>query len=714
MAVKHEIKSQLAKLLATEDLIIEHKQVETAQFNVSTRVLILPLWEKASNSVYDMLVGHEVGHAIFTPNVDPPSDIPHSFVNIVEDARIEKLMKRRYMGISKSFYQGYSELFDQDFFNIADEDVNEMNLADRVNLHFKVGNFVDISFNSEESVIVQSISDCGTWEDVIAAARDLYEYCKDNREESIDMPPQLESNKGSTSQEQSSESKVDYECEDTVDDSKGQIQQGSSDVPVDSPADDEIEVKTSQSLEENLKDLVNTSGVENIYLEIPEVDLDAVIASNEEIHQEIDGFFNVQEKRFAEECPSLFKAHGSVFSAADESFSKFKKSAQKEVSYLVKEFECRKSAASYARSSVARTGVLDCSKLHTYKYNEDLFKKVTSLSEGKNHGLVFVLDWSGSMSRVLQDTLKQLYNLIWFCKKVNIPFDVYAFTNEWNHAHWDWKTGAYLHADTTPLYKKKQHVLSLNDDFSLMNLFTSKTRIKDLEKQMRNVWRLAQSFMGGYNNHYSYPMRLSLSGTPLNESLICLHQLLPRFKKEHNLQKVQCIVLSDGEANPLPYHVEVQRRPDEEPYMGCRRINPGIMSLRDRKLGKVYSIDYHWHQFTDLLLQNLRDNFPSVNFIGIRVLESRDANGFIRMYNETNTDEYLKTVNEWKKTRSFKIKTSGYHAYFGLSSNTLSQNSEFDVDDGATKAKIKSAFVKSLKTKKLNKKVLGEFMELVA
>ena len=714
MAVKHEIKSQLAKLLATEDLIIEHKQVETAQFNVSTRVLILPLWEKASNSVYDMLVGHEVGHAIFTPNVDPPSDIPHSFVNIVEDARIEKLMKRRYMGISKSFYQGYSELFDQDFFNIADEDVNEMNLADRVNLHFKVGNFVDISFNSEESVIVQSISDCGTWEDVIDAARDLYEYCKDNREESVDMPPQLESNKGSTSQEQSSESKVDYECEDTVDDSKGQIQQGSSDVPVDSPADDEIEVKTSQSLEENLKDLVNTSGVENIYLEIPEVDLDAVIASNEEIHQEIDGFFNVQEKRFAEECPSLFKAHGSVFSAADESFSKFKKSAQKEVSYLVKEFECRKSAASYARSSVARTGVLDCSKLHTYKYNEDLFKKVTSLSEGKNHGLVFVLDWSGSMSRVLQDTLKQLYNLIWFCKKVNIPFDVYAFTNEWNHAHWDWKTGAYLHADTTPLYKKKQHVLSLNDDFSLMNLFTSKTRIKDLEKQMCNVWRLSQSFMGGYNNHYSYPMRLSLSGTPLNESLICLHQLLPRFKKEHNLQKVQCIVLSDGEANPVPYHVEVQRRPGEEPYMGCRRINPGIMSLRDRKLGKVYSIDYHWHQFTDLLLRNLRDNFPSVNFIGIRVLESRDANGFIRMYNETNTDEYLKTVNEWKKTRSFKIKTSGYHAYFGLSSNTLSQNAEFDVDDGATKAKIKSAFVKSLKTKKLNKKVLGEFMELVA
>ena len=49
-----------------------------------------------------------------------------------------------------------------------------------------------------------------------------------------------------------------------------------------------------------------------------------------------------------------------------------------------------------------------------------------------------------------------------------------------------------------------------------------------------------------------------------------------------------------------------------------------------------------------------------------------------------------------------------------ISAASLAQESEFDVDEGATKAKIKSAFVKSLKTKKLNKKVLGEFIELVA
>ena len=70
MTVRHEIKSQLAKLLATEDLVVEHKKVETACFNVHTRVLTLPMWEKASGTVYDLLVGHEVGHALYTPDED--------------------------------------------------------------------------------------------------------------------------------------------------------------------------------------------------------------------------------------------------------------------------------------------------------------------------------------------------------------------------------------------------------------------------------------------------------------------------------------------------------------------------------------------------------------------------------------------------------------------------------------------------------------------
>ena len=63
-----EIKGSLARLLATENLVVEHKQVPTASFDVAKRVLTLPMWTKASDIVYNMLVGHEVGHALYTPN----------------------------------------------------------------------------------------------------------------------------------------------------------------------------------------------------------------------------------------------------------------------------------------------------------------------------------------------------------------------------------------------------------------------------------------------------------------------------------------------------------------------------------------------------------------------------------------------------------------------------------------------------------------------
>ena len=56
MQIKHDVKGQLARLLATEDLIVEHRSVDTASFNVGTRVLTLPTWDNATEEVYDTLV----------------------------------------------------------------------------------------------------------------------------------------------------------------------------------------------------------------------------------------------------------------------------------------------------------------------------------------------------------------------------------------------------------------------------------------------------------------------------------------------------------------------------------------------------------------------------------------------------------------------------------------------------------------------------------
>jgi hypothetical protein len=721
MSVNFEIKGMLARLLATEDLIVEHKKVDTACFNVHTRVLTLPMWEKASNVVYDMLVAHEVSHALYTPDEDMTSlGVPHQFVNIVEDARVEKLVKRRYMGLSKTFYGAYKELQEQDFFSLDDEDVSTMNLADRANLYFKVGNFVYLEFNEPEQEIVNEIANTETFEDTIVAAKKLYEYCKQEQENEESKLPEINSQEQNNSGEGS---EPDQQTEmfnngDRKDDAgESQPQESSSREDLSSQSSqtggtassieqdkEEPKVKTMDSLQKSIESLVNQSGYENHYVEIPSLNPETVIVSNKEIHSYVSEFYREQQMFKEEETKN-----SNIFEECDSSYRKFKKSAQKEVNYLVKEFECKKAADSYARATTSRTGVLDCSKLHTYKFNDDIFRKVTTLSDGKNHGLIFILDWSGSMANVMLDTIKQLYNLIWFCKKVSIPFEVYAFTGDWMRVSYD-ANGKPIYPQSH--YEKKSGMFAVDERFNLLNLLTSSVNGKTLEEQMVNLWRVVSSFRGytGFNN----PPRLTLSGTPLNESMISLHTVIPYFQKNNKVQKVQCVILTDGEAPVLNYHLEIKRYDDLEPYMGTRRLSASTTFIRDRKLGTTYKFGDEPHQFTDALLQNLRDRFYDVNFIGMRIMDGRDAGSFINRYCGSYGNEHDKAMTDWKKNKSFTITNSAYNGYFGMSSSALAQESEFKVPEDATKTQIKSAFVSSLKTKKLNKKILGEFVELIA
>ena len=723
MPVRHEIKTQLAKLLATEDLIVEHKNVETAQFNVHTRVLQLPLWEKASNNVYDMLVGHEVGHALYTPDEwDWMDRVPQTFVNVVEDARIEKLMKRRYPGLAKTFYTGYNELHDRDFFKVDDEDIDTFNLADRANLFFKIGSFLPISFSTPEKEIITLNQNAETFTDTLTAAEALYNFCKQEKEKQTERSAEQEG-------EQDLEMDWDFSADDASDnmsslpdsDSGDLVESGTdsddSDIRTGTTGDlkqggtepnfdNEPQVETASNLEDAIKDLVdNRDTTESTYVELPKVDLKNIIISNTHIHENISTSFRLQKQEFDEANRS--SAYGyDIFEETDEQYVKFKRSAQKEVSYLVKEFECKKSADAYARATTARTGVLDTTKLHTYKFNEDIFKKVSVIPDGKNHGLVFVLDWSGSMSNVMLDTVKQLYNLLWFCKKVNIPFEVYAFTE----SHPPEKDGGYHQLS----HERKEGVLLIEENFTMMNLFTSKVNSKDLDEQMRNIFRISSAFSRDWYCPFNIPIGMNLSGTPLNEAIVSLHQILPKFKKENGLQKVQTIILTDGESHPIRYSKKFQRHWESEPYWGSAYISDRCV-VRNRKTGDNYSCyDLgHWADVTDLLLKDIRQTFPDMNFIGIRILGGRDAGEFIRKYSGYEGDLYHKTLSRWKKEKSFAIKNSGYHTYFGLSSNALANEDEFEVDDEATKAQIKRAFVKSLKTKKMNKKILGEFIELV-
>ena len=741
MTVRHEVKGQLAKLLATEDLIVESKKVETACFNVHTRVLTLPMWDKASNNVYDALVGHEVGHALFTPDSNwfEEIDIPMGIVNVVEDARIEKMMKRKYAGLSKTFYSGYHELSDSDFFKIQGKNLNTFNFADRVNLYYKIGNYNDIPLkNDREKELLSMVGATETFEDVLDVSKLLHEYCKQEIE---DMKKELEqkmeeeeqaqmfggsgSGLGGSSDENSDEeinNDTQYQVVDAEEDDESDFEdQPSSNISISQiPAaeldaaiqkieggEGGIEISSATALDRSIQNLNKSDSVQNEYFELPQVNTGHIIIDNAHIHKciEIEWSEQIANKKTHQYLESEYDPSKYVLESlndAKKDFKDFKKSAQKEVNYLVKEFEMKKSASAYARAATSRTGVLDTTKLHTYKYNEDLFKKVTVLPDGKNHGLVFILDWSGSMNSVMLDTVKQLYNLIWFCRKIQVPFEVYAFTN------------CYPNPNTKTSYEVKEGVAQIDGSFSLMNLLTHKVNTKTLESQMENIYLIAKALAWNYTNYYNIPLGMGLSGTPLNETLVCLHEILPQFKKDNQVEKVQCVILTDGEAHPLRFHHEFSHRWGEEceKYMGTSYIGENCI-LRDRKTGNTYAFDDNSFTMTDVLLQNLRDKFTDVNFIGFRILPPREASYFAKRYVEYG-DELEKIMKVWRKEKSFAIKKSGYHVYFGLSASALDSDDTFEVKEDATKTDIKKAFFKSLKGKKMNKKILSEFIEFVA
>ena len=706
-----EIKGNLARLLATENLIVEHRKVPTASFDVDRRVLTLPMWDKASDVVFDMLVGHEVGHALFTPNEDwrDIADCPKDFVNVIEDARIEKLMKRKYPGLRKSFAGGYQELNDRDFFSIANEDIDSFSLIDRINLHFKIGASALIPFSIEEQVFVARTDLAETFEEVLQIAVDVHEFSKQEKVMDIPAPQPSESETESTDgeeTEQQTEAQAESSDEDQPNTQGGASSSGADleDVRDDwydedgNLMDDEGgfdggDTSETQRAFDNASENLSSRHVNNpIYVEIPnKIDLDKHVVDWTTLHDWIDSQAYEAEK----------------YEEVDSKYLEFRKQSQKEVNYLVKEFECRKSADAYARAGQSKTGVLDTSKLHTYKYNEDLFKKVTIVPDGKNHGLIFILDWSGSMANELLPTVKQLLNLTAFCKKVQIPFEVYAFTNEWVVAQRAMNPDDFNEREFGKDVKK--NTVHIDEYFYLINFISSRSNARDYERMCKNLWREASV----YRNYTGYQstIGLQLSGTPLNESIILLNYMIPEFKKQNDLQKVNVCILSDGEGCAIGYGHEIYLDHKDEYAVRPRRLDY-YQVLRDRETGITYKA-FDYDNITNTFIQQVRDRNPGVNVIGFRILAGNQLASFVGRY--AVYENYHAVQKQWKKEKSAIIPNPiAYSALYAISNNALNESTEFNVESGAKKGDISRAFKKMLSNKSNNKKLLSSFIGYVS
>ena len=734
--INQEVKGTLAKLLATENLTVEHRKVSTACFDVDKRLLILPIWKTASNTVYDLLVGHEVGHALYTPN-DPFGDAPQAFVNVIEDARIERLMKETYPGLRKSFFDGYKELWNDDFFGVKHENLEDLPLIDRINLYFK-GNR-SMPFNEDEQHWVERVGATETFQDVVDLAKEMYGHAKkiqdakpkideedlellsgndlvedyDGQDEVEETPDQLTIDPKQpwdalkkptpTSSKQTNDT---VESEDdaqvtTKPDSRiggGQIATGH----------DETKSITEEALAEAIESMVDEDAREWVYLTLPEINLEKVIVPHTKIQEDLRYFFYGQAFRDKEQQDHYME---NVNYAVDH-FEKYKKDAQKSVNYLLKQFEMRKSADEYKRAATSKTGVINTNTLYKYKLTDDIFKKVTVVPEGKNHGLVMYLDWSGSMNHCLLDTVKQVYNLVWFCRKAQIPFRVYAFQSGFAYGCGETK----MHSAVTP----KANSLNFDSSFKLFEFLSSRQNKRSLDESMKLLY--TQVFaMNGYRLNYS--QEYGLGGTPLAEAMMCTRKIVAELKRVEGVTKVNVVSLTDGESNPMSYMREYSEdegyyyRKDEFRTSSIQHSYGKVFFLRDPETGYTRKISNSPYETTQTLVSYMRE-ITDYNWVGIRICSKGELMRLVRTlsFEQDFADGIDK---QWKKEKFASIKEkAGFTESFyipdrgtGYGTEDLEVKTKGEV---ATKAELQRAFKKHMGSKMTNKTILNAFIEQVA
>lgn len=716
MLTNQNTKSNLAKLLATENINVEYRKTDTASFNVESRTLTLPVWNDMTPDMEDLLIGHEVGHALDTPKEYGDEDLQKygkgfkGFLNVVEDARIERRIKDRYPGLKRSFSKGYSEFASRDFFKVKNKDVNQMLLIDRLNLYYKIGPFFNVKFNEQETVFIRKIDKADSFDDVIAICKELYDYCKEEleqkRQEALE---QMKQDLGAQGDEDFDDFE-DYDSDGFGDDPEDMEYRNPKDFK---PSDEEGDEDNDEF------GYSNESGHGYMPEELEQYGEEVKAATDEALQKSLQQMTEkkqiatgkmpgANDWKYDDVIVDYKKFLGKVF---DESLSKFEDykpnmlmefetKNKNAILYLVKEFELRKKAAELRRVVVSDTGVLDTNKLHTYKFNDDIFRKVGSVAAGKNHGVVMFIDWSGSMTDNMKGTIEQLITLTTFCRKINVPFDVYAFSTEWN-------------SEIMTAIEPKAGQIDFSGKFNLLNLFSSRMRNQEYRRMANDMLNygevIAQYYKRGYISE-----NMTLGGTPLNSTIAIASGIVNRFRKAYKAEVVDVIFLTDGEDSSTLY----TKSPD---YYGTMRIGPAnynsVCYIEDQDTRKRYRVEDGG--VTPTLLKILKDK-TGCGLIGFYIMP-RGRRNFDNVLSRLSVFSAVDAFAKFKNEKFFAIDSYGYDQYFLIPGGAALSTEDEDLDDllgndnkEVSTRKLKGAFLKMNQNRLTNRVLLSKVIEEMA
>ena len=728
-------KTQLAKLLATEDITVLHSnKAKTASFDVKNRVLTLPNWVVSGDlneDVIDVFTGHEVGHALWTLMVDWEKAIltdklHKGITNVVEDARIEKRIKGKYPGFVKSFVGGYKQLAKRNFFYEDFRDIPKMNMVDRINLHCKMGSLSGIPFTEEEQYFVNLVENVWNWKDVVVVVKEIMAYMQDLQDEEAEEQQAL-------SMEDSDDSGPGGE------DMEGEWED--EDLRVGDELTEDL-VKTQERFNDAVEDHMTSRSDrdyrEVIYWSIPEANMSEILVPYKEVNEQMSNQIakldsvhrgDMQMVQLNPNGVQRYYDRAEDPAKVASEFMKFKRNSQKIVGYMAKEFERKKSANEYRKETIAKTGILDMNKIHQYKFNEDLFLRNTLRPDGKNHGMVMLLDWSASMTYHLFDTIKQLMSLVWFCNKVNIPFEVYAFTN----AYHDFDIQGFEERQQQSNDKIRKGITTWNlkpgdahfglmgvDNFKMLNLFSSRMNAKQLNQMMKNIFRRGIAAFSR-SEHWG---RFSLSSTPLLPAYCALDKIIPAFQEYNNLDITSLLVLTDGAGNVEFHGIQ----PHEEG--GNRNFKGTDTRLLDRKSKREYKFkDYSpsmaYYRSAEVaekqIIGMLKDRY-GFRTIGLfldgesngRTLRQKTLEQYLG-WKYHNQKEFVRVRAEIKKSGVGTVPVPSFDEYYLVPVGKIRDTSDDLVIEGDwTAGKMKNAFSKHQTQRFGNKVLVNRMMDIIA
>ena len=708
----------LAKLLANENLNIVRAPVSTASMDIRSRTLTLPQWKEMTPAVEEMLIGHEVGHAIFTTNdyiKEGESRALHSYMNVIEDVRIEKKIKNKYPGLRSSFIKGYKELNDRDFFEIRGLDLTGLLLIDRINLYYKVGFNCGVKFTPVEMEFIRRTDKCDTINDVYLLAKDLLEFTKQDREtkkqltlsdlnfdELTDEDIEDMKNAGDVDGYDDSDEDSDEESDNNSDSESDSEETESPDNSTDNntsksepDTDQELESRTERSLRNRLDALADTdTNVTILTPELKSTSNNEYIIGYKTILSELESQIKVYETNTQNYTSYEERQYLHYKAKTDSDVTKFNSSAVRVVNYLLKEFEMKKSATSYKRSKTSKSGEIDVKKLYAFKLTDDVFKRITVVPDAKNHGMVFLLDWSGSMSEVMFDTVKQVITLAMFCSRAQIPYQVFAF--------------ASFHSHTS------ERDLPISEDytgfvgnFSLFELYSSKMTKVEFTRMTAVL----------FNRPWLWSEKYSLQATPLNEGLCFMTNYLGEFIKKNNLEKTTFITLTDGEGHSITAANGTLR---SYTYQRDKTVR-NITYIRDPITRREYPINGNGPSQTKTFLSIIKDRY-NIKTVGFHVIRNstNDMTQFVRANvlteNELGASSMAKDLKQKMREQNFALvpNTGRDEMYLLPSSKIAMIDDALKVTTDMNSRQIAKQFTKFLDVQKTSRVLLSRFIKLIA